>query len=172
MLSEENFIRELTTSQDKLFAFIMTLLPDVNGASDVLQETHIEMWRKREQFVEGTRFLAWACQIARYKILEYRRTAARDKLFFNESLLEHLAKDAHQHTEQTPELTGLLEQCLPKLSTRQRMLLGERYGLGHSIKDIAQRLGRSAGALGVAFFRIRQALATCIERELSKGLQE
>jgi RNA polymerase sigma-70 factor, ECF subfamily len=172
MLSEEDFIRELTASRDRLFAFILTLLPDVNGAGDVLQETHIEMWRKRGQFAEGTHFIGWACQIARYKVFEHRRAMGREKLVFDEELVFRLAKDAGQHAEQTPERMGILEACLAKLSARQRALIGERYGLGHSVKQIAERLGRSAGALAVALFRIRQALLECIERKVAEGLHE
>jgi len=172
MLSDEDFIRELTASQGKLLAFILTLLPEVNGASDVLQETHIEMWRKRAEFVEGTHFVAWACQVARYKVLEYRRSLARERLVFDEQLLSQLAKDAGEHAEQSLERIGLLESCLAKLSPRQRALIGERYTLGRSIRQISERLGRSASALAVALFRIRQSLLDCIERQLSEGLHE
>jgi RNA polymerase sigma-70 factor, ECF subfamily len=172
MLSEEDFIRELTASQDRLFAFILTLLPDVNGAGDVLQETHIEMWRKRQQFAKGTHFIAWACQIARYKVFEHRRTMGREKLVFDEELVHQLAKDAGRNAEHGPERLGILEACLARLSPRQRALIGERYGLGRSVKEIAQQVGRSASALAVALFRIRQALLDCIERKLSEGTHE
>jgi RNA polymerase sigma-70 factor (ECF subfamily) len=172
MLTEEAFIRELTASQDRIFAFIMTLLPDRDLARDVLQETHIQMWRKRDQFVEGTHFVAWACQIARYKVCEHRRTMAKEKLLFDEYLVGQLATDAGRHAEQSAEQTRILEACMGKLSDRQRTLLGERYALGRSLKEIAQRLGRSAGALAVTFFRIRQALASCVERKLAEGTRE
>jgi len=172
MLSEENFIRELTVSQDRLFAFILTILPRADDARDVLQETHIQMWKMREQFVEGTHFVAWACQIARYKVLEYRRATARDNLVFDESLVDQLAKDAGQHAEQCEERMGILEICLARLTPRQRALIGERYGSGRLVKQMAERLGRSASALAVALFRIRQALLDCMERTLAEGAQE
>ena len=36
------------------------------------------------------------------------------------------------------------------------------------MRQLADRLGRSAGSLGVALFRIRRALATCIESVIGK----
>ena len=172
MISDEDFIRELTTSQGKLLAFILTLLPEINGANDVLQETHIEMWRQRGKFLSGTHFVAWACQIARYKVLEYRRSLAREKLVFDDQLVNQLAKDASEHAKRSLERVGILESCLASLSPRQRVLIGERYSMGRSLKQISQQLGRSASALGVTLFRIRRLLLECIERKLLEGAQE
>ena len=41
-------------------------------AEDVLQEANLVLWRKFDQYQEGTNFFAWACQIIRYEVLKYQ----------------------------------------------------------------------------------------------------
>ena len=44
---KERFVTSLTDSQDLLYAYILSLFPDVDLARDVLQETNLVLWRKR-----------------------------------------------------------------------------------------------------------------------------
>ena len=168
MLTEEQFIRELTAAQNRLFALILTLLPDPHAAQDVLQETHVEMWRKRGDFTPGTNFLAWACKIARYKVLTHRGTHARQRLIFDEGLVAQLATESEELCTTDTEQHDALRHCLEHLSPRKRELIHERYGKGESVKRLADRLGRSPSGLAVSLFRIRQALLDCVERQLTK----
>ena len=61
------------TGQGNLLAFILSLHPGMAEAEDILQETFLVVSRKADTFAEGTNFLAWACTIARFKVLEFRR---------------------------------------------------------------------------------------------------
>lgn len=44
---EAVFVGELTRLQSQLRAYIISLMPGMSGAADVLQETNIVMWEKR-----------------------------------------------------------------------------------------------------------------------------
>ena len=54
-------------------AFVRALQPSLSEADDILQETFLTVSRKAESFEPGTNFVAWACGIARLKILEHHR---------------------------------------------------------------------------------------------------
>ena len=69
MKNTERFVEHLTDQQRDLYAYIMTLLPRVQDADEVLQETNRILWTKRADFREGTSFRAWACRIAHYQVL-------------------------------------------------------------------------------------------------------
>jgi RNA polymerase sigma-70 factor (ECF subfamily) len=161
----EDFIRQLSASHNSLLAFILSLLPDMHAASDVLQETHVEMWRKADDFQPGTNFLAWACRIAHFKVLEARAKQRRSRLVFDDELIGTLAVEAEAHEATQNEASSALEECLAQLSPRQRELVQTRYARGGSVKKLAQKLGRSTQGLAVTLFRIRQSLLECIQRK-------
>ena len=61
---EERVVQRIATCQDRLFAYILTLVPRRDVARDILQETNLVLWRRREEFVAGTSFVAWASKVA------------------------------------------------------------------------------------------------------------
>jgi DNA-directed RNA polymerase specialized sigma24 family protein len=54
------YVQLLTDHQRGLFAYVVSLLGDVNESQNVLQETNMVLWRRSTDFVEGTDFGAWA----------------------------------------------------------------------------------------------------------------
>ena len=56
----EEFVGLLMGSQQRVFSYILTLLPNVADAQDVLQETSIVLWRRLAEYEPGTDFTAWA----------------------------------------------------------------------------------------------------------------
>ena len=84
----EEFVRLLTEAQGPVYGYLLTLIPDRNRARDLLQETNITLWKKAATFEEGTNFNAWACKIAYFHVLSFRRKMAREKLVFDDDILE------------------------------------------------------------------------------------
>lgn len=140
----------------------MPASPDVG---DVLQETNLVLWTKREKFEIGTNYLAWAFTIARYEVKKYRsyRKRAAD-LRFSEKFIEAfscLEPPAGLHEDYLRSLEG----CLSKLSDKERELVNYRYTPGYSLRKLATDHEISPGTLRSSLFRIRQTLRTCIENQ-------
>jgi RNA polymerase sigma-70 factor, ECF subfamily len=165
---KEHFVASLADAQDLLYAYILSLFPDADLARDVLQETNIVLWRKADEFNEEMNFVAWACGIARFQVKARRRDMKRDKLIFNDALLDTLAVEAEQIAA-NDGFDGMLNECLNELTAQQRELLLHRYEPGGSLKRLASKLGRSVSGLGVSLFRIRQLLAGCMKRKIAGG---
>lgn len=163
--AHELLVRELTASQNRLFAFIFAQLPHRDRAREVLQDVNLVIWRKADQFTPGTDFWAWAAQIARLQVLTYYRDRGRERLVFNEAVLEQLAAAAEQFSSEDDHATAL-QACLKKLPPRQRELVQRRYFANESVLQIAESNGRSAAAIKMALHRTRQALLQCIETAL------
>jgi RNA polymerase sigma-70 factor (ECF subfamily) len=53
------FIRLLTANQSRIYAYIVSLVPNFNDADDIMQETTTMMWERKEDFESGTDFVAW-----------------------------------------------------------------------------------------------------------------
>ena len=163
----DDFVRALTRSQERLYAYIRALLPAADAAREVLQETNVVMLRKFDQLAPGQDFGAWACQIARYEVLAYLRDRARDRHLFDPQLVELLASEVEEATSRANTRADALEECLNGLSHWQRELLAARYREGSSVKAIGRRLRQSAQTVATRLFRLRQLLFDCISRRLS-----
>src|SRR5262245_13196297 len=74
--------------QRQILAYIYTLVPDRHDAEDLLQETSLVICEKFVEFKPGTNFLAWACQIAYWRVRAARQKFARSKLVFDDRVLD------------------------------------------------------------------------------------
>jgi len=165
---EEQIVQQIAACQDRLFAYILTLVPHRDVARDILQETNLVLWRRREEFTVGTSFVAWASKVAFFQVLAYRRDKGRDRhVFLSEELMTRLASEVQEELDVLADRRGALQGCLGKLTERQRWLIAQRYSSESSVKVIAEMTGQSAGAVATAVYRIRNVLRDCVTRTLA-----
>jgi RNA polymerase sigma-70 factor, ECF subfamily len=159
----ERFVQSFAKIHDDLFAYIFALLPHWSDAEDVFQQTSLVLWRKFDQFEPGTNFLAWACRVAFFEVRNFRRVSSRDRLRFDDALLDQLAVER----EVRPKLGGryhdFLAECLSKLTDEQRELLLRAYEGGKTIRQLAGELLRSPQTIYNRLNFIRRTLFECIE---------
>ncbi len=148
-------------------AFVRALQPSLADADDVLQETFLTVSRKASSFEPGTNFVAWACGIARLKVLESFRRQKRANVL-SEAALIALADDAP-----AAEVTGLREEalsrCVEKLAPRSRDLLWRRYSGRQDSDKMADGLGMTSTAVRVALSKARAFLRDCVSTELKNA---
>lgn len=155
-----------TRTQRRLYLFILSQVPNVQDAEEILQESNCVMLAKHGQFAPGSNFVAWATQIAVYEILKYRKRHGREKLRFSDEFLQAVADEAPHTLDNVDERRRALELCLGKLRPKDRALVEERYAPGAKGRDLAEDLGRPANSLYQSLGRIRRSLLECIERQL------
>lgn len=88
------FLPLWTQHQRRVFAYIFTLIPNRADAEDLLQETSLTLWEKFDDFEQGTDFVAWACQVAYWKVRNARRKYARSPIIHDDDLLSSLSAKA------------------------------------------------------------------------------
>lgn len=157
----------MTRHQRQIFSYIFTLIPDRHAAEDLLQETCVVICEKFDDFAEGTDFVAWACQIAWWKIRESRLRFARSKVAFDQQTLESVARTAAELGGEMDQRHQALADCLKKLHPRDRELVLARYEPGAAVSDAARRSGRSLDAAYKALNRIRKLLFDCVSHRLA-----
>jgi len=164
------YVAHLVSHQDDLRAFIHSLLPNSPVADDVLQNTNVVLWKKRNRFKEGTNFHAWAFKIARIQVQhQYDRAKRETRLVFSESLLEHIASSAKTNASRERNL-AILEGCMEKLTEKQRQIVNARYTPDKSLEQHAENTGATAGSLRISLYRIRAILRQCVENGLANKL--
>ncbi len=170
-LDNEEFIRQMVACRSALEAFVLMLLPRADCIDEIVQNTHVEMWLKRDTFAAGTNFTAWACRIAHFKVLECRSSLARNRLVFDDDLIQTITVDSEPYLKDAGERSTALHGCLERLLPSQRELLQKRYVDGFSLKSLAAQMQRTPSSLGVTLFRLRKGLLDCIERKLAPRKQ-
>jgi len=165
--SEEELMRLIAQSQRRLYAFILPLVRRSAEAEDILQETNVVLWRKRDLFQPGSNFLAWAFEISRMQILAWRNRHGRRSDLFDEALISEIAMAAIEESEHDQARAAALAECLKKLPERHRTLILRRYQSPGTVNLMAAELGKSAKAVSESLRRIRETLRRCIERTLS-----
>ena len=146
--SQEQFVRNLIDCQPSLYAHILSLLPNRDDAADVLQDTNLVMWRRSDEYVEGTNFLAWAHKIVRFKVLAHHRNRRRDRHIFDDSLFDLLADEAEGRAHDRGGITDTLDDCMAELPPAQCELVRQRYAPGASLREMAQTQPNSGSAIG------------------------
>jgi RNA polymerase sigma-70 factor (ECF subfamily) len=168
MTSDQYFLA-ITTIQNRLHAYILSLLADPVAAQDVLQETNLVLIRKADDFQSDASFESWAYNTARFQVLAHLRDRKRDRLVLHESFAEKLAPIAEVMAEDTERRIQLLGGCVERLSDDHKSLLHKRYGKETSITTLAEDLGKTASAMKQMLYRIRNVLAACVDERLREG---
>ena len=145
--SQKLLMSLMTRHQRQIFAYIYTLVPRRHDAEDLLQETSVVICEKFHEFRPGSDFVAWACQIAWWRIRYSRQKFARSKVVF----ARHEA----------------LNSCLQKLPMRDREFVLTRYEPEGGVEEAARRTGRSIEAAYKALTRIRKLLFDCVSHQLA-----
>ena len=159
----ERFLKLFAHHENDLRTFIRSLLPTWHDADEVVQQSALVIWRKFDQFDPSTEFMKWACVIARFEALAYRRKMARDRLVFREDILELMADEGAEEIDQRQAEYEALESCLQAIPEKHRRLLTLAYTPGIKVKELARQAGSSSAAFYMRLNRLRKDLMHCIE---------
>lgn len=163
------FVELMTAHQGRLYAYILSLLGDVDQANDVLQETNVVLWRNAGEFRPGSNFQAWAFRTAHFQVMAHRQRQLRDRVVFDDEILAALDPAAREVDETYESRERVLAECLEKMATSHRDLLHRRYVHGQSLQMIADSCRKTANGVAQVLFRIRRSLMECVTRSSEAG---
>ncbi|WP_146406663.1 sigma-70 family RNA polymerase sigma factor [Allorhodopirellula heiligendammensis] len=162
----ERFLDLFTADRDGIYGYIFSLLPNHADAEDVFQKCCIVLWRKLDLYVEGSSFLGWACTVAHYEVLNFRRTVKHDRLCFSQELIEQLSHQQQVLQGGKSPRSEALRSCLQKLTTMDRELLDTLYGPDQSLAEHAKATGKALQSLYNRAGMLRRKLGQCVQQSL------
>jgi RNA polymerase sigma-70 factor (ECF subfamily) len=165
----EAFVSLIARHQRRLHQFVASLVLNPADAEDILQETHLVLWREFRRFEPGTNFAAWACTVAFHQVQAWRKRRQRDRLVFSDEFLTAVAADLVESADRLEERGRALARCVEQVPRHHRDLLRLRYDEGCSVEAIADRLGRTTEAVYRMLSRVRKALHDCVTGTLAGG---
>ena len=164
----ELFVQRFAKYEPDIRRFIRSLLPTWTDTDEVVQQTALVIWRKFDQYDPETNFMKWACVIARFEALAYRRKMARDRHVFREDVLELMADEGIDEIDYREPMRNALRSCLQSLPEKQRRFLLLAYTPGVKTKELAEDAGSTAAAFYMRLKRLRRKLMSCVESKLQK----
>ena len=167
------FERLFSQYESEVKAFVFALLPHWVDAEDVVQRTRIVLWQKFVKYQPESNFKAWALQVARFEISNFRRTQRSDRLYFDDELVASLAEVRGTLIDDLERRRAALVVCLKKLRASDRQIIRHCYGpKATTTKEAAQRLHRPVNTLYKALNRIRRTLSECVQQGVREEQQE
>jgi RNA polymerase sigma-70 factor (ECF subfamily) len=137
---------------DDIYAYIHTIVRDPHDAEDVTQSVFTKLITSiRKYEPQGVPFTAWMLRVARNAALDHLRAK---RLVPCEEI--RLADEGSEHVR--IDRCRSIEQALSRLPREQREVLVLRHIAGMSPGEIADRLGKTEGAVHALHHRGRGAL--------------
>jgi RNA polymerase sigma-70 factor, ECF subfamily len=164
----DQFLRLYVENEEALRGFVRSLVPTLEDASEVMQDTAAVLWRKFDDLESPEDFRRWAFGVSKFEALAFRRDRARDRHVFSDNLIALLEEEAAAAGEQSNREVHALESCLKKLPEAQRGIVESAYAQGARIDEMARASGRTPMALYKTLHRIRMILADCINEFIKK----
>jgi len=160
----EAYVRALTKHERVVRAYIRGAgIARPEDVDEIMQEVSLIAWEKFDQLKNVTEFPKWACVIARYRVLEFRRQKFRDRLVLSDKVFDLLMEEALEESGEREGRLRQLESCLELLPQAGRKLVMAAYEPGTSIDDLARSQGKKANALYQQLWRLRRILAKCVD---------
>ena len=165
-LDDDAFMRLVFESERELLRYVMAVVPDRADARDVVQETLIALWKKRDQYDPAFPFVPWACRFAINEIRLHRRRESRWRWIQDDRLIEMLFQRREALAPQLDRRREHLRSCLETLPRRQRSVVEGYYLHEEDVDELAERINASVDAVYKILQRTRQALYECVTRAL------
>lgn len=159
-------MRLFLNSERELLRYVMALVPNVNDARDIVQDTAVALWKAFEKYDNAKPFAPWACRFALNEARMFLRTDGRRRRFIEQDVVPLLAERRLEIASMLDVRREHLQNCLRRLPEDQRKLIRSYYFEDESIDTLMIKMGRGAEAIYKMLQRIRQSLQLCIEHKL------
>lgn len=186
-MKEQRFRTDVLPLKNELFRLALRITLNPAEAEDVVQETMIRVWNRREQWDQIESMEAFCLTICRNLALDHQRLKANqhaslDELSTVNSQLSTLTSQLSTVTSQlstvdTPEQQAvrhdqlrLVKELMNELPEKQRTCMQLRDIEGHSYREIADIMRITEQQVKVNIFRARQTIKQRFQEDEQYGL--
>jgi RNA polymerase sigma-70 factor (ECF subfamily) len=149
----------------RVYRFLLRLVRNEATAEDLISEVFLDVWRQAGKFEGRSAVSTWLLAIARFKALSVLRRRPEHEL--NEDVAE-----AIEDTSDTPEValqkkdkSGLLRECLGKLSSDHREIVDLVYYHEKSVEEVAEIVGIPEATVKTRMFYARKKLSELLKAQ-------
>lgn len=144
---------------ERIYAFIARRVHNRDKAEDLTSEVfHKALASLKSYEFRGVPFAAWLYRIAANIVFDHSRRGARERL-----TTENSAEPSSKPEQEAIASRARLFRLVEKLPAEQRRVVFARFVEQWSIREIAQQLGKSEGAVKQLQFRALEKLRSQME---------
>jgi len=161
-MKEQRFRTDVLPLKNELFRVALRITLNPAEAEDIVQDTMIRVWNRREQWDEIESMEAFCLTICRNLALDRQKRMDNQHASLDD---EHIAGNIQQAATDTPEQQAvdhdqlqLVKVLIDQLPEKQRTCMQLRDIEEHSYREIATIMNISEQQVKINIFRARQAI--------------
>lgn len=155
-----SFRTDVLPLKDILYRLALRITLNREDAEDIVQETLIKVWDKRDSWDEIESIEAFSLTICRNLALDHQRRMENRHLSLDETPIERPDSRSLSPAEAmiSTDRISLVRRLVDSLPEKQRSCMQLRDFEGKSYREIAQVLGITEDQVKVNIFRARQTI--------------
>ncbi len=157
-MQEISFRKDILPLKDKLFRLALRITQDRAEAEDIVQETLIRVWTKRDEWKQLDSIEAFCLTIAKNLAIDKSEKKDAQTLELTPQLEESTEEGNPYEQLVNKERMALIRKLVNALPEKQKLIVQLRDIEGKNYKEIADVLNITEEQVKVNLFRARQKL--------------
>lgn len=154
-----SFRNDVLPLKNELYRLALRITLNNAEAEDIVQETLIKIWNKREEWQQIDSIEAFSMTVCRNLALDSLKRKSNDNDTLDENNTAEIASSSNPYEQMLQkDRIELVRQLINSLPEKQRSCMQLRDFEGKQYKEIAEILGISEEQVKVNIFRARQSV--------------
>lgn len=155
-MQEISFRDDILPLKDKLFRLALRITFDRAEAEDVVQDTMIRVWNKREEWTQFGSIEAYCLTVAKNLAIDRSQKKEAQNVELTPEMEEESEISGPYDQLVNNERMSIIHRLINELPEKQRLIMQLRDIEGESYKEIAEILNLTEEQVKVNLFRARQ----------------
>ena len=155
-MQEISFRNDILPLKDKLFRLALRITLDRAEAEDVVQDTMIRVWNKRDEWQQFESVEAYCLIVAKNLAIDRSQKKDAQNVELSPEMAEEADTSGPYDRLVNNERMKIIHRLIDELPEKQRLIMQLRVIEGESYKDIAKVLQLTEEQVKVNLFRARQ----------------
>ena len=155
-MQEISFRNDILPLKDKLFRLALRITLDRAEAEDVVQDTMIRVWNKRDEWQQFESVEAYCLIVAKNLAIDRSQKKDAQNVELSPEMSEEADTSGPYDRLVNNERMKIIHRLIDELPEKQRLIMQLRDIEGESYKDIAKVLQLTEEQVKVNLFRARQ----------------
>lgn len=169
-MKEISFRNDILPLKDKLYRLALRITLDSAEAEDIVQDTMIRVWNKRDEWAQFNSIEAFCLTVARNLAIDRSQKSEAQNIELTTETQEMSDGSTPERQLERSEQMDLVRKLINELPEKQRTIIQLRDIEEKSYKEIADVMQLTEDQVKVTLFRARQSIKAKYNEIQSYGL--
>lgn len=169
-MKEISFRNDILPLKDKLYRLALCITLDSAEAEDIVQDTMIRVWNKRDEWAQFNSIEAFCLTVARNLAIDRSQKSEAQNIELTTETQEMSDGSTPERQMERNEQMDLVRKLINELPEKQRTIIQLRDIEEKSYKEIADVMQLTEDQVKVTLFRARQRIKAKYNEIQSYGL--